>query len=115
MSLKRRYTTARWAALQWFHDHDGGNGREAVMGRPVPSRRMRSQMIAEGMLVWVEGTLRAHPKLILTILGESVLRSKMRHLNVRARPERQSGSRRRRNKSPEPPTASGPGSGGPTT
>lgn len=42
----------RWRDLWWLFDHNGGDaeGRTKVMGRKVPSTRMRNRMVHDGQL-----------------------------------------------------------------
>lgn len=108
----RRFSPARWKALAWFHDYVFD--RNSVMGRPTPTRRMTEKMIREGQLVKVEGYVKAHPMLILTEKGQSLLRSKHKRLTA-ATKERLLAQRLRRNIRKAHTAASDPTTAGPAS
>jgi hypothetical protein len=69
-------TTARWRALFWFADH--ARDVNAVMGRKLPSTRMRNLMIREGQVVRVPAGGFGHARFVLTETGGALLESRRR-------------------------------------
>jgi hypothetical protein len=65
------FTAARWRALRWFRDHVVDVN--AVMGRKMPSVRMRNLMMREGQVVRDEVGAFGHGRFVLTARGEELL------------------------------------------
>lgn len=108
----RRFTPSRWKALAWYRDYI--LDPNSVMGRKVPTVRMKNHMIAAGQLHWVEGYLKQRPILKLTELGERTLASKHKWFsaNTKARLRARQLHRSRRK---APKASSGPETGAPTS
>jgi hypothetical protein len=64
-------TTARWNALRWFADHALDINK--VMGRRIPSTKMRNVMVRDGQLMCrPAGSFKYH-RFELTARGQAML------------------------------------------
>lgn len=72
--MPRRFTTARWAALKWFVDHEGDP--DAMLMRKHPSRRMLGYMLDAGQVRLEPTNLANQTSLVLTDKGRADYASK---------------------------------------
>jgi hypothetical protein len=91
-------TTARFHALQWFHDHEAG-GPDAVFSRKPPTVRMRRLMAKEGEVVRLPLGQFEHFQWRLTPLGREALAKKPPARRSRSMTD----AKRRRSESSERP------------
>jgi hypothetical protein len=68
-------TSARYRALQWFHDHEA-LGPDGVFGRKPPTTRMRRLMAKEGEVYRIPVGQFAFGKWLLTPQGREKLDAK---------------------------------------
>jgi hypothetical protein len=106
MSRHRRFSTARWRALEWFHKAELDNNH--MLRVDCPSSRMINLMLEAGQLERVETNLRDMPRLTLTEKGRNHHLSKRQQFNGQRRLTTLQARQRRRNRSRERQAATGP-------
>lgn len=111
--MSRRFTTARWAALKWFVDHEGDP--DAMLMRKHPSRKMLGYMLNAGQVKLEPTNLANQTRLVLTERGKSDHYTKGVRVTVRSGKAKLPGPRRRRSKSREPRSDKGPETAKPET
>jgi hypothetical protein len=67
--MARRFTTARWAALKWFVDHEGDP--DAMLMRKHPSRKMLAVMLDAGQAAVEKTSLENQQRVVLTDKGRA--------------------------------------------
>jgi hypothetical protein len=73
-------TTARWKALRWFADHAADIN--AVMGRKMPSGKMRKLMIRDGQIASTDVGSFRHRRFELTAHGHAMLAEKHKRKKI---------------------------------